>query len=337
MAIEKSDKILIGGASGMVGSTLVNHLLHRGYNNIHICARPTSELPDWMLSCDNITIYRGDVQDYFWLKTVFQDVEYVFNAAGSRAIDGSDREELIDANIKLARTWINLALESSVAGYVHISSAAALGRKKDGSPCNEVDNWQKNEVYSDYNKSKYLGEMEVFRGQAEGLNIIVLNPSTIIGPGGVLSHIIDQVSRRHVNVPVGSGGYVYVDDVVRFAALSAESNLWGEKYILNAGNFSHEKIYRLVSSSLNLKNVFRPMTNWRWRIAGIKSLLLRPLGIERPALSRSMFKMLSADFAYSNQKALDTKLITFTPIDKAISKSLLELAPSNLKGTRISM
>ncbi len=322
MVINKSEKILIAGASGMVGGALTKELLNRGYTNLHLCVRKQSVLPDWVLDNDHITIHRGNLLDYFWLEPIFDQAAWVFNAVGSRSIDRDDRDELIEANIAMPRTWVNLALQFSVSGYIHISSAAALGRKKDGSPCKETDNWQKNEVYSDYNKSKFLGEMEVFRGQAEGLNVLVLNPSTIIGQGGVLQYMLDQVDLGTVYIPQGKGGYVFIENVVDFAISAAEHGIWGERFILNADNIKHEKICHWVSETTGQPLKIKPMTHHRWRLEAIRALWGRIWGKKRPIISKSSFRMLSSEFAYSNQKALDTGLISFLPLQEAVKKSL---------------
>jgi len=66
---------------------------------------------------------------------------------------------------------------------IHVSSVAALGDNKKGECINETSNWEKSETTSNYSISKHYAENEAWRASAEGLEVLILNPATIIGPG----------------------------------------------------------------------------------------------------------------------------------------------------------
>ena len=90
---------------------------------------------------------------------------------------------MYDVNVVGTANVVNMALEKNVRRFIHISSVAALGRKTNGAHVNEEKKWEENKFNTHYAISKYRSELEVWRGIAEGLNGIIVNPSTVIGYG----------------------------------------------------------------------------------------------------------------------------------------------------------
>jgi len=327
--VKPTDKILITGASGCLGRELVDQLLRRSFDNIHVCIRSHSIIPENWAQQTGLFIHRGDLLDYYWVQSIMEGADYVFNTAGATSAKAGSREKLEQSNIVLPRTWVNLALQESLKGFIHISSAAALGRKKDGSLCSEKDGWQKNEVYSDYNKTKFLGELEAARGQAEGLPTIVLNPSNMVSGEGIIALVRESIANGNSYYPIGSGGYVSVQDVAKFAMEAAIKGLWGEKFILSAENIAHKEVFHTVATLLNKKTPTHPMTSlslfWLKVKARLKSIMQPAESI--PSLD--WYRMLQANFAYDNSKSLATGLVEYRSINESISQVLLEKSPDS--------
>lgn len=322
--MEQKDKILITGASGSLGRELVHQLVHRGFANIHVCIRSKSIIPESWHEQAGLYIHRGDLLDYYWVQQLMQKADYVFNMAGATSSKAGTREKLEQSNIELTRTWVNIALQENLQGFVHISSAAALGRKKDGSLCSEKDSWQKNEVYSDYNKTKFLGELEAARGQAEGLPTIILNPSNIISNEGILALVHESIINGNRSFPVGSGGYVNVEDVAKFAIEATMKGLWGEKYILSAENLPHKEVFQTVASVIDERAPSRPMTSFSLFLLKLKSYIKSTYNTEKFVPSIDWYRMLQANFAYDNRKSISTGLITYSSIKESIRLILQE-------------
>lgn len=322
--MKQKDKILITGASGSLGRELVDQLVRRGFVNIHICIRSQSIIPKSWQQQSGLFIHRGDLLDYYWVQPLMEGADYVFNMAGATSAKAGSRENLERSNIELTKTWVNLALQENIQGFVHISSAAALGRKKDGSLCSEKDSWQKNEVYSDYNKTKFLGELEAARGQAEGLSTIILNPSNIISNEGILSLVHESIMNGNNSFPIGSGGYVSVQDVAKFAIEAAIKGLWGEKFILSAENIPHKEVFQTVASAINKKVPTHPMTSSSLFMLKVRSRLKSSILSTKIAPSLDWYRMLQANFAYDNSKSIATGLIEYRSIKDSIRQILDE-------------
>lgn len=322
--MEQKDKILITGASGSLGRELVDQLTRRGFSNIHVCIRPQSIIPVSWHKQTGLHIHRGDLLDFYWVQPLMEDADYVYNMAGATSSTAGSREKLEQSNIELTRTWVNIALQENIKGFVHISSAAALGRKKDGSLCSEKDSWQKNEVYSDYNKTKFLGELEAARGQAEGLSTITLNPSNIISNEGILALVHESIINGNRSYPIGSGGYVNVQDVAKFAIEAPLKGLWGEKYILSAENLPHKDVFETVASILAKNEPSQPMTSFSLFLLKLKSHIKSLYNTEKVVPSIDWYRMLQANFAYDNSKSIATGLIAYSPIKESIRLILQE-------------
>ena len=86
-------------------------------------------------------------------------------------------------NVEGTANVINMSLESNVKKLIHISWVAAVGRSANGTQVDEGTKWENNKINTHYAKSKYKGELEVWRGIGEGLEAVILNPSTILGYG----------------------------------------------------------------------------------------------------------------------------------------------------------
>jgi len=320
--LKTTDQILITGATGMLGQELVKQLLERGFSKLVLCVRPESVLPVEWTSMDGIQVVRGDLMDYFQVDEWMEGADYVFHLAGSTSAKAGSRDSLIATNIILTRTWVNVALDKHLKGFVHLSSAAALGRKKDGTPCNENDSWQKNEVFSDYNKSKFLGEMEVARAQQEGLHTIILNPTFMIGNGGILHWAQRLLSQNCPYFPVGTGGYVDVRDVAMFAIEAVIAGLWGEKYILNSENKSHEKFFQLVAKAMGVDLPRRPAKASLFRHQKLLQFWRRDKRFQDlNRLNTEWFRILQSNLAYDNSKSLKTGLVSFMPISESLAKN----------------
>ena len=318
------EKIVLIGAETMIGRCLLQLLLKNGLYQIHVL-RHQEELLEQELRMpltlgEGIIAYDIDIFDLFDLEPIFRSVDYVINCYGTSAGIKHSREILYKHNIIGVRTWVDVALSTGIKGFLHISTAASLGRKKDGSPCKESDSWQKNELHGHYNKSKFLGELEVVRGQSEGLNTILIHPTHVIGYGGILHIYLNQLKRNALKYPTGMGGYIGVRDVATFALKVLEAQLWGERFLINAANISHREVIHKIATLWGLSNPKRAITSQEIRLSGWIDLATKCLGMDGEKPSREWYQSLQANFTYDSTKALQTGLVEFSSIDSCLEE-----------------
>ena len=148
---------------------------------------------------------------------------------------------------------MNACIKNNVQKLLHVSSVAAIGEAKGRKNLiNERIEWNEHGA-SDYGKSKYLAEIEVWRGLCEGLTSVILNPSFIIGPSDWNTGSTAMFKTVYDEFPwytEGVHGFVDVQDVSRAAIALMESNTVAERFIINGANISYKELFDLIADGL---------------------------------------------------------------------------------------
>lgn len=315
--------ILVTGATGFLGSELVKQLLQRG-EPVRAIKRKSSVIPEILQNEAGVEWVESDLLDYFALDKAFEGVNRVYHCAAMVAFDRSSKKKMLAANVEGTAHIVELCITHGIEKLVHVSSVAALGEGKHGAPATEKDHWQFNRSQHTYSISKYESEMEVWRGIAEGLNAVIVNPSLIIGKNAGTSgsgQIFNLVKNGLKFYTRGTAGFVAVEDVARAMIMLMESDILSEGFIVSAENMSFKDLFRETAGCLGVKPpaiLARPwMMEIAWRLAELASLLTgRHYGLTRDTARSSLQKL-----AYSNEKFLRFfPGYRFKPISESISE-----------------
>ena len=298
--------ILVTGATGFLGSELVKQLLAKG-ERVRALKRSTSKIPQILEKELSLQWFDADILDYFALEQAFEGISQVYHSAALLSFAAEDKKKQLRINKEGTSYIVNLCLEKGVDKLVHVSSVAALGESKNGAPVDEKTQWEFDGSQQGYSISKYESEMEVWRGIAEGLNAVIVNPSIIIGKnsGKDGSGQIFETVRKGIRFYTsGSNGFVDVEDVARAMILLMESDLSAERFLINAENWSLKDIFNEAARCFDVPRPSVEAQPWMmelaWRGAGILSLLNgKRYGLTKDT-ARNAFKKTS----YSNQKFL---------------------------------
>ncbi|RYG04790.1 MAG: NAD-dependent epimerase/dehydratase family protein, partial [Chitinophagaceae bacterium] len=235
----------------------------------------------------------------------------------------SDRSEMFMTNIEGTANVVNMALENNVRKLIHVSSVAALGRTKNGGTVNEEKKWEQSKLNTNYALSKYHGEMEVWRGMGEGLNVTVVNPSTIIGYGdwnNSSSALFKNAFDEFPWYSTGITGFVDVEDVAKATVglINAESG--GERFILNGENWTFQQVFTTIAKGFNKRPPHREATKTlaeiAWRLEKLKSLFTG----KKSLLSRESARISQTKTYFNNQKILGfLPAFQFTPLEQSIA------------------
>ena len=281
--------ILVTGASGFLGQHLVRSLSAQGKA---VRALYNSHAPnDGLKALPGVSWEQHDLLDIFEVEEAMRDVTQVYHCAAIISMDPARRDELVHFNVESTANIVNQALEQGIEKMVYISSVAALGRSEDTEKeITEDEDWEESKYNSGYGLSKYLAEMEVWRGMGEGLNAAVLNPGTILGEANSWddgsAHIMKIVYKQFPFYTGGTTSWVDVQDVCRAAILLMNSEVSDERFIMSAGNYSFKDIFTMMASALNRKapsikaGPFLSGLTWRFyqlrsKISGKSSILTR--------------------------------------------------------------
>lgn len=214
---------------------------------------------------------------------VLDDVDRVYHCAATVSFDPKDKNRLIRENVTITENLVNGSLSAKIRKFVHVSSIAALGRQpadRNTRPVNEKDIFEETKANSQYAIGKYLGEMEVWRGMAEGLNAVIVNPSIILGPGdwtkgsAKLMQVCDEEFPWYTE---GMTGWVDAKDVVQAMLLLMNSDIANERFILSTGNYTYKDIFSQMALAIGKKPPHKFAGKWLteivWRLAFLKSKL----------------------------------------------------------------
>jgi dihydroflavonol-4-reductase len=315
-------KVLVTGGTGFLGAYIIRRLVDQGYavrainrqNNIPFFL-PTEVR-------DEVEWLRCDVRDPLGLDDAMTGVDAVIHAAGRISFSAKERRELWSINIEGTANVVNAALERNIRRFVYVSSVAALGRTGGSEEVTEEKSWAKSPYNTNYAISKFHGEMEVWRGIGEGLPAVIANPSTILGFGdwnNTSCAIFRSVYNEFPWYTEGVNGFVDVLDTARAIVRLLESEINGERYILNGDNWSWRHLFETMAKEFGKKPPTREATPFlagiAWRAEKVKSLLTGRSAL----LTRESARVAASKTFFNSAKIL--RLLPdfrFTPLEETI-------------------
>ena len=321
--------IFVTGGSGLVGSHLLMDLLKEGQEVKALC-RSASDLDrvrklftwygrEFGLLNDKIQWVYGDLNDLTSLELAFDGVTEVYHCGGLISFDPRDEEKLIKINQEGTRNIVNLCLDRGVSALHYVSSIATGGAH---GRLSEKDSWDPSQT-NIYATSKYLGEMEVWRGCAEGLQTIMVNPGVIFGPGFWQSGsgvFFSRVASGLKYCPPGGTGFVGVWDVIRSLRELRDMGCYNERFILVAENLSYQQLLRQISGLLGVSAPTSILSGWQlellWRLDWIRTLL----GSSHRRLSKAIARSLQEPADYRSDKIEKRLGFEFQSMDEVLAK-----------------
>ena len=266
--------ILVTGGAGLLGKELITQLLHEGKQVRAIYNK--TKLIDF--HNENLQQVQCDILDVIRLEEVMNGIEQVYHCAAIVTFNPNRKQAMFKINIEGTANVVNAALDAGVAKMVYVSSVAALGRIREDKPINETMNWTEETSNSAYGQSKYLAEMQVWRGIGEGLDAVIVNPVIILGPGdwnGGSSQIFKNVYHEFPWYANGTTGFVDVIDVVKAMMQLMNSNISAQRFIISAENRGYGDVFNLIAKAFGKKPPHKKVTPLLakivWRLEAIKS------------------------------------------------------------------
>lgn len=317
--------ILVTGATGLVGEHLVRELAK---TDTPVRALYRSSHPD--ISSHNIEWFKADILDVVALEEAMQNIKQVYHCAAIVSFNPKKKEELYKTNVEGTANVVNAALDAGVEKFLFVSSVAALGRiRHDGKPVNETMHWSKETSNSEYGRTKYLAEMEVYRGMGEGLKVVMVNPVVILGGSDWTkgsTEIFKSVYDEFPWYTDGVSGFVDVHDVVRAMLLLMNSDIEDEKYILSADNISFKDLFTMIAQAFNKKPPHKKVTPFLaelvWRLEAVKGKLTG----KDPLLTKETAKTAQAKVYFDNSKLLNEfPQFSYTPLNNSVERIAGEL------------
>ena len=317
--------VLVTGGTGFIGAYIIKALVEKGYPVRAI--RRTNKLP-FFISPDifnKVEWVDGDVLDVIALDDAMKGVDAVIHSAAVISFFKKERKNMYSVNADGTANVVNMAIENNIKRIVHISSISAIGRTANGDHVSEEKKWEDSKLNTHYGISKHKAEMEAWRGFGEGLNGVIINPSTVLGFGdwhNGSSAIFKNVYKEFPYYTTGINGFVDVEDVAKLAVLLLESNITEERFILSSENREFKWLLNTIADGFGKKRPTKEasalLSGLAWRLEKLKSLF----GNHKPLLTKESSKIARSKTYWQNDKLLAALPgFSFTPLEETIRKA----------------
>ena len=216
-----------------------------------------------------------------------------------------------------------------------------MGRVKEGTWIDESARWQRSSFNTNYAISKFKGEQEVWRGAAEGLSVVVVNPGIILGSGywdSGTAQLFELINKGYAFYPVGTASLVDVRDVAQFMIQLMESPVIGERFILVSEHLAYKELLTKMAKHLGKRppriKVTPLLRGIAWRLAWLQSKLTG----KKPVLTRETASNSSRTFYYHNGKSLaQFDDFEYLPIEQTISETAAQFLAAEKNGSTADM
>ncbi len=235
-------KTLVTGASGFVGSFVTRALVERG-DDVRVALRASSS----RAALEGLPVEEATVQlgDRTALRRALRGVDRVFHVAGTTNLRAAPAE-LTRVNVEGTRIVMEEALRAGVERVVHTSSLGAVGPARPHGAVDERHAFPPG-LNVAYASSKHAAETETLRVAARGLDVVIVCPAHVFGPGDLGPTSTGVVKRFLLRrIPAYVSGAINVVDVRDVAAghlLADEAGACGERYILGTRNYTWERLF----------------------------------------------------------------------------------------------
>ena len=323
--------ILVTGGTGLVGTHLLLELakkhnkiraIHRASSNLNAALDTfTLYIDDPIPYYDKIEWVEADITDFESLFQAMEGVDHVYHTAAFVSFDPRDRHAMIRCNVEGTANLVNACLERKVKKLCYVSSTAALGNAPSEKQITEDMIWSYSKNRSAYSVSKYQSEMEIWRGIAEGLQAVIVNPSIIIGPGDwkrSSSYLFSAVSKGMKFYTEGVTGYVDIRDVVYAMIKLMDGNYTSERYTVSSENLSYRQVLEMIASALDKPPPSIHATPFLISLAWRMSWLLSKFNGKQRSITRDAVKSSKRKALFSNEKIRQAIGIDFIPVKQSV-------------------
>lgn len=323
-----SETVFVTGATGFIGTTLVNQLIHRGHF-VRALSRATSNTEG--LSHERIRLVRGDIMDSESLRRGMEGCTQVYHLAAYAKNWAKDPSVFFRQNLDGMKNVFEAARDSGVRRIVFTSTIVVFGPTAEGVVGDESMPRITQRYFTEYEESKAVAEQEALKLAAAGLPVVIVNPTRVYGPGKLtegnsVSLMLDMYQRGKLPILLNNGkdigNYVFVDDLVQGHILAMEKGRIGERYILGGENVSLKGLFGIVDELTGKRHrqVSLP-PRAAMLYAGLERTKAEWFGLY-PQITPGWVETFLHDWAYSSAKAERELGYTITPLREGVRRTL---------------
>jgi len=317
-------KTFVTGATGFIGASIVRELLRDG-REVKVLVRSSSNLSN--LKGLDIEMWKGDLLDPSSLRQGLKGCDVLYHAAADYRLWTRDSSEMFRINVGGTAAMLEAALENNISRVVYTSSVGTLGNSGDGMPGSEETKVSLADMVGPYKKSKFLAEREAEKFVARGLPLVIVNPSTPVGPWDIkptpTGKIIVDFLKRRMPAYLDTGlNLIAVDECARGHILAEQKGSTGSKYILGNSNLSLCEIFKMLQDITGLpapkvRLPYAPVLVAAWLNEGLSRITGR-----EPLIPLAGVRMAAHHMYFDSGKAVRELGLPQTPVTDALARAV---------------
>ena len=317
-------KAFVTGATGFIGASIVRELLKDGCQ-VRALARPGSDRRN--LSGLDVEIWEGDLGDRGSLIRGLAGCQTLFHAAADYRLWTRSPASMYDVNVGGTRTILSAALQVGLEKVVYTSSVGTLGNPGDGTPGTENTPVELSQMVGDYKKSKFLAERAAEAFLEKGLPLVIVNPSTPVGPMDIkptpTGKIIVDFLNGKMPAYLDTGlNLMDVEACARGHILAAQKGRIGEKYILGNENMTLARIFAMLSGITGLRAPRVKLPYYPILLAAYANQALSALTGKEPLIPLAGVQMARKFMYFDPGKAVAELGLPLTPVLGSLERAV---------------
>ncbi|HWB25874.1 MAG TPA: NAD-dependent epimerase/dehydratase family protein [Chitinophagaceae bacterium] len=321
--------VLVTGATGFIGSELCIALANKNYR-VHALCRNTAG--NCLPSHKNIQLFKGDILDTPSLAKAMENCSLVYHTAALAKMWVPDKNQFYHVNVTGTKNVMETAFALNVKKVVHTSTCGVWGPTLKH-PMSE-DDPRITGFPIDYERTKYLAELEVLSFSKKGLNTVIVNPSRVYGEGPVTgSNTVSRIivsylkGKWHVNPAKGRqvSNYAYLGDVVQGHILAMEKGLPGNRYILGGEDVSFNRFFYLLEKLSGIRQKLYSISQKHIQLYSYLEAFKTAITGAPPVFLPAFAERLKYDQRYSSNKAINQLGYNITPFTNGFAKTIYHL------------
>jgi len=316
----------------LLGSCVTRHFLDKGVGPVKALVRANSDLSHLEDIPDKVQWARGDILDQVGLEKYIDEGDTVIHCAAMVSYDQKDKMELFRVNVEGTKNVVNVCLKKGAAKLIHVSSIASFGMKNPGEAVTEDHKKNPAALKSNYALSKYLAEMEVWRGNIEGLNAVMINPSVIIGPAGWNNSSVKlfrYVWNENLFFIDGAMNCVDARDVAEIVYRLYEGDFNGQQFIVSAERIAYKDLFEKIAKGFNKKPPRIKVPRAALGVVSVLDRVRRFVTGGRPVITTEIKRAAKGSIQFSSEKVRKELGVDFRSIEDAIQWTCDELIRYN--------
>lgn len=321
-----SVRALVTGGSGFVGYHVASALRSRGHA---VRALVRNEASGRRLKELGAEIVYGDLATGAGIDEGMRDCDAVFHVAAHYSLDRRDDALMYAANVDGTRRILDAVRAARDVRLVYTSSTAAVKLRSDGTPADETGGFNDpDKVYSTYKRTKVLAERLAMDAAKDGVDVVIVNPSTPVGPYDVkptpTGRIVLDTMRGKMPAYVETGlNLVAVEDVAIGHLLAFERGIRGERYILGNQNMHFGDLVSTVAKLAGRKPPTVKLPFWfAMSVAVIDDWILSPMLRKPPRAPVVGVQLAKTPMYYDASKAVRVLGMPQTSVEEALRRAV---------------